>query len=288
MSLWLPVLCIRVHRLLQGIQLHNHVCFHLCLCSAHWSAADLHQLNLAKSEWMPLDNLLKCWERTVNVNVLLSEIVLPQLWLCCESYVVLDVALDHQPFPSSLHWHEWLPSFYCLFPLLVFTLTVSLLYSLTLVDSSLPSEAEPELRTYISRRLSKGALLGGMGNIATVELRQLLLMLLVPFVNPYFFFKRYDKMHLFVAVSQRRPLAATAVSWSTNGLQNNQTLMEMDTSFASWVALKRAWTYILHPKMSDITVHVTPFITLSLLWCTFVNVIVSAVVVDPWPNTHSD
>jgi len=39
------------------------------------------------------------------------------------------------------------------------------------VDSSLPSEAEPELRCYISRRLSKGALLGGMGNIATVELR---------------------------------------------------------------------------------------------------------------------
>lgn len=43
-------------------------------------------------------------------------------------------------------------------------------FSLTLVDSSLPAEAEPELRTYISRRLSKGALLGGMGNIATVEL----------------------------------------------------------------------------------------------------------------------
>ncbi|XP_056143860.1 protein Njmu-R1 isoform X2 [Lampris incognitus] len=42
--------------------------------------------------------------------------------------------------------------------------------SLTLVDSSLPLEAEPELRCYISRRLSKGALLGGMGNIATVEL----------------------------------------------------------------------------------------------------------------------
>lgn len=43
-------------------------------------------------------------------------------------------------------------------------------FSLTLIDSSLPAEAEPELRTYISRRLSKGALLGGMGNIATVEL----------------------------------------------------------------------------------------------------------------------
>lgn len=43
--------------------------------------------------------------------------------------------------------------------------------SLSLVDTSLPSEAEPELRCYISRRLSKGALLGGMGNIATVELR---------------------------------------------------------------------------------------------------------------------
>lgn len=51
------------------------------------------------------------------------------------------------------------------------TLTLCLDYSLTLIDSSLPSEAEPELRTYISRRLSKGALLGGMGNIATVELR---------------------------------------------------------------------------------------------------------------------
>ncbi|XP_061741010.1 protein Njmu-R1 isoform X1 [Nerophis ophidion] len=43
-------------------------------------------------------------------------------------------------------------------------------FSLTLIDSSLPMEAEPELRMYISRRLSKGALLGGMGNIATVEL----------------------------------------------------------------------------------------------------------------------
>ncbi|XP_035254822.1 protein Njmu-R1 isoform X1 [Anguilla anguilla] len=43
-------------------------------------------------------------------------------------------------------------------------------FSLSLVDTSLPSEAEPELRSYISRRLSKGALLGGMGNIATVEL----------------------------------------------------------------------------------------------------------------------
>ncbi|KAA0705807.1 Protein Njmu-R1 [Triplophysa tibetana] len=42
--------------------------------------------------------------------------------------------------------------------------------SLTLLDSSLAPEAEPELRSYISRRLSKGALLGGMGNIATVNL----------------------------------------------------------------------------------------------------------------------
>lgn len=57
--------------------------------------------------------------------------------------------------------------------LLVSTLTLCLAHSLTLIDSSLPSEAEPELRTYISRRLSKGALLGGMGNIATVELRLL-------------------------------------------------------------------------------------------------------------------
>lgn len=60
---------------------------------------------------------------------------------------------------SSLHW------------LFLSTLTLCFAHSLTLIDSSLPSEAEPELRTYISRRLSKGALLGGMGNIATVELR---------------------------------------------------------------------------------------------------------------------
>lgn len=60
------------------------------------------------------------------------------------------------------HYPHWLP---------VSTLTLCTPHSLTLIDSSLPSEAEPELRTYISRRLSKGALLGGMGNIATVELR---------------------------------------------------------------------------------------------------------------------
>lgn len=60
---------------------------------------------------------------------------------------------------------------HCLRWLLVSVLTFCPARSLTLIDSSLPLEAEPELRTYISRRLSKGALLGGMGNIATVELR---------------------------------------------------------------------------------------------------------------------
>ena len=68
---------------------------------------------------------------------------------------------------SGLHSPRGLPW------LLVTILTQRSIYSLTLIDSSLPSEAEPELRTYISRRLSKGALLGGMGNIATVELRYL-------------------------------------------------------------------------------------------------------------------
>lgn len=70
---------------------------------------------------------------------------------------------------SSIHSPsvaEWRPN-----SCLVSALTASSVCSLTLIDSSLPSEAEPELRTYISRRLSKGALLGGMGNIATVELR---------------------------------------------------------------------------------------------------------------------
>lgn len=66
---------------------------------------------------------------------------------------------------SGFHIHHRL------YWLLVSVLTFCPAHSLTLIDSSLPSEAEPELRTYISRRLSKGALLGGMGNIATVELR---------------------------------------------------------------------------------------------------------------------
>ncbi|XP_058848270.1 protein Njmu-R1-like isoform X4 [Acipenser ruthenus] len=43
-------------------------------------------------------------------------------------------------------------------------------FSLSLGDTNLPAEAESELLSYISRRLSKGALLEGMGNIATVSL----------------------------------------------------------------------------------------------------------------------
>ncbi|RXN00760.1 Protein Njmu-R1 [Acipenser ruthenus] len=42
--------------------------------------------------------------------------------------------------------------------------------SLSLGATNLPAEAESELLSYISRRLSKGALLEGMGNIATVSL----------------------------------------------------------------------------------------------------------------------
>ncbi|NXA35934.1 NJMU protein, partial [Eudromia elegans] len=42
--------------------------------------------------------------------------------------------------------------------------------SLSLLDTNLPAEAETELRGFIAKRLSKGALFEGMGNIATVEL----------------------------------------------------------------------------------------------------------------------
>nr|XP_043906293.1 protein Njmu-R1 isoform X2 [Solea senegalensis] len=73
--------------------------------------------------------------------------------------------------------------------------------SLTLIDSSLPSEAEPELRTYISRRLSKGALLGGMGNIATVELRQSFnIFPITTFWNQYFFYPETKESSWFTQI----------------------------------------------------------------------------------------
>lgn len=162
-------------------------------------------------------------------------------------------------------------------------LTLCLDYSLTLIDSSLPSEAEPELRTYISRRLSKGALLGGMGNIATVELRYRFHKLAAPdrvfsWILFAWCFKSdisidtsrnvdYNKIdcagnwdpemqewagwliqtvkYLLFPVSQSRRLAATAVLWSRKGLLISLMLTEMDTSSASWADLKRDWTYIL-------------------------------------------
>ncbi|XP_031208744.1 protein Njmu-R1 [Mastomys coucha] len=44
-------------------------------------------------------------------------------------------------------------------------------FSLSLVDANLPSEVEPELRSFIAKRLSKGAFFEGLGNVASVELR---------------------------------------------------------------------------------------------------------------------
>ncbi|CAI9162653.1 unnamed protein product [Rangifer tarandus platyrhynchus] len=44
-------------------------------------------------------------------------------------------------------------------------------FSLSLVDTNLPSEVEPELRSCIAKRLSKGAVFEGLGNVAAVELR---------------------------------------------------------------------------------------------------------------------
>ncbi|ERE67532.1 protein Njmu-R1-like protein [Cricetulus griseus] len=44
-------------------------------------------------------------------------------------------------------------------------------FSLSLLDTNLPSEVEPELRSFIAKRLSKGAFFEGLGNVASVELR---------------------------------------------------------------------------------------------------------------------
>ncbi|XP_075436044.1 protein Njmu-R1 [Ascaphus truei] len=43
-------------------------------------------------------------------------------------------------------------------------------FSLSLVDTNLPSDAEPDLRSFIAKRLTRGALFEGMGNVASVEL----------------------------------------------------------------------------------------------------------------------
>uniref|UniRef100_F7FMA0 Chromosome 17 open reading frame 75 n=1 Tax=Monodelphis domestica TaxID=13616 RepID=F7FMA0_MONDO len=43
-------------------------------------------------------------------------------------------------------------------------------FSLSLLDTNLPSEVEPELRGAISKRLSKGAVFEGLGNVTSVEL----------------------------------------------------------------------------------------------------------------------
>ncbi|KAL8163786.1 UNVERIFIED_CONTAM: hypothetical protein K2H54_038420 [Gekko kuhli] len=43
-------------------------------------------------------------------------------------------------------------------------------FSLSLVDTNLPAEAEAELRSFIAKHLAKGAFFEGMGNIASVEL----------------------------------------------------------------------------------------------------------------------
>ncbi|XP_063816970.1 protein Njmu-R1 [Pseudophryne corroboree] len=46
-------------------------------------------------------------------------------------------------------------------------------FSLSLVDTNLPAEAEPELKNFIAKRLSRGAMFEGMGNLASVELSYL-------------------------------------------------------------------------------------------------------------------
>ncbi|XP_054944909.1 LOW QUALITY PROTEIN: protein Njmu-R1-like [Physeter macrocephalus] len=44
-------------------------------------------------------------------------------------------------------------------------------FSLSLADTNLPSEVEPELHSFIAKRLSKRAVFEGLGNVACVELR---------------------------------------------------------------------------------------------------------------------
>ncbi|XP_006890987.1 PREDICTED: protein Njmu-R1 [Elephantulus edwardii] len=43
-------------------------------------------------------------------------------------------------------------------------------FSLSLVDTNLPSEVEPQLRSFIAKRLSKGAVFEGLGNVTLMEL----------------------------------------------------------------------------------------------------------------------
>lgn len=43
-------------------------------------------------------------------------------------------------------------------------------FSLSLVDTNLPAEVEPELRNFMAKRLSRGAMFEGMGNVGSVDL----------------------------------------------------------------------------------------------------------------------
>lgn len=95
-----------------------------------------------------------------------------------------------------------------------------------------------------------------MGNIATVELRYLFLILQTDFFSlkmPNLFSHKHDMKEwiwklmfiVYFSVFQSRQSAATAVSLSRKNLQNSQMLMETDMSSASWGGQRKDWTYIL-------------------------------------------
>ncbi|XP_041078250.1 protein Njmu-R1 [Polyodon spathula] len=122
-------------------------------------------------------------------------------------------------------------------------------FSLSLGDTNLPAEAEPELQSYVSRRLSKGALLGGMGNIATVPLS-------VPeqALGCYCCLVQQDKL-------QDQAGAAGGISTdfvicflggSEKGLEHFR--LELDTYVHG---LQRS----LSPELSDLETHIRPYLS---------------------------
>ncbi|XP_072501073.1 protein Njmu-R1 [Notamacropus eugenii] len=73
-------------------------------------------------------------------------------------------------------------------------------FSLSLVDTNLPPEAEPELRSAIAKRVSKGSVFEGLGNVTSVELS-----LPDSRVGCYYCLFQQDKLHLETAAAECVP-----------------------------------------------------------------------------------
>ncbi|XP_074045066.1 protein Njmu-R1 [Macrotis lagotis] len=96
-------------------------------------------------------------------------------------------------------------------------------FSLSLVDTNLPSEAEPELRSAIAKRLSKGAVFEGLGNVTSVELR-----LPDSRVGCYYCLFQQDKPLLETAISESIPDSSEYIVCFLGGSEKGLELFRLE------------------------------------------------------------